>query len=97
MKYDLPDRVLRDIIKYAKINGIKKVILFGSRARGTNEERSDIDIAVSGGDTAKFSLEIDEEAHTLLMFDVVDLDGFVSEELKKEIERDGIVIYEEDR
>lgn len=97
MKYDLPDRVLRDIIKYAKINGIKKVILFGSRARGTNGERSDIDIAVSGGDTAKFSLEIDEKAHTLLMFDVVDLDGYVSEELKKEIERDGIVIYEEDR
>lgn len=97
MKYDLPDRVLRDIIKYAKIYRIRKVILFGSRARGTNGERSDIDIAVSGGDTAKFSLEIDEEAHTLLMFDVVDLDGFVSEELKKEIERDGIVIYEEDR
>lgn len=97
MKYDLPDRVLRDIIKYAKINGIRKVILFGSRARGTNGERSDIDIAVSGGDTAKFSLEIDEEAHTLLVFDVVELDGYVSEELKKEIERDGIVIYEEDR
>lgn len=97
MKYDLPDRVLRDIIKYAKKYKIKKVILFGSRARGTNGERSDIDIAVSGGDTAKFSLEIDEEAHTLLMFDVVDLDGYVSEELKKEIERDGIVIYEEDR
>lgn len=97
MKYDLPDRVLRDIIKYAKLYNIRKVILFGSRARGTNGERSDIDIAVSGGDTAKFSLETDEGAHTLLMFDVVDLDGYVSEELKKEIERDGIVIYEEDR
>lgn len=95
MKYDLPDRVLRDIIKYAKIYRIKKVILFGSRARVTHGERSDIDIAVSGGNTAKFSLEVDEEAHTLLMFDVVDLDGYVSKELKKEIESDGIVIYEE--
>lgn len=28
------------------------------------------------------------------MFDVVDLDGHISEELRKEIERDGIVIYE---
>lgn len=95
MKYDLPDRVLRDIIKYAKIYRIKKVILFGSRARVTHGERSDIDIAVSGGNTAKFSLEVDEEAHTLLIFDVVDLDGYVSKELKKEIESDGIVIYEE--
>ena len=71
------------------------MILFGSRARVTHGERSDIDIAVSGGNTAKFSLEVDEEAHTLLMFDVVDLDGYVSKELKKEIESDGIVIYEE--
>ncbi len=30
------------------------------------------------------------------MFDVVDFDGHISEELQKEIERDGIVIYEKD-
>lgn len=96
MKYNLPDRVLQDIKKYAELYGIKKVILFGSRARGTHSERSDIDIAVSGGNTAEFSLEIDEQTHTLLMFDVVDFDGHISEELQKEIERDGIVIYEKD-
>lgn len=28
---------------------ITKIVLFGSRARGTNTERSDIDIAVYGG------------------------------------------------
>lgn len=94
MKYNLSDRVLQDIRKYAELYGIKKVVLFGSRARGTHSERSDIDIAVSGGNTAEFSLEIDEKAHTLLMFDVVDFDGYVSEELQKEIGRDGIVIYE---
>ena len=96
MKYNLPDRVLQDIKKYAELYGIKKVILFGSRARGTHSERSNIDIAVSGGNTAEFSLEIDEQAHTLLMFDVVDFDGHISDELQKEIERDGIVIYEKD-
>ena len=31
-------------------HSVKKVILFGSRARGDNTERSDIDIAVYGGD-----------------------------------------------
>ena len=28
------------------------------------------------------------------MFDVIDMDSGISEELKKEIERDGVVIYE---
>jgi predicted nucleotidyltransferase len=54
MKYDLEKKVEDDIIKIAKKNNIKKVILFGSRARGNNYERSDIDLAVSGGDALNF-------------------------------------------
>jgi predicted nucleotidyltransferase len=54
MKYDLEKKVEDDIIKIAKKNDIKKVILFGSRARGNNYERSDIDLAVSGGDALNF-------------------------------------------
>lgn len=42
MNYDLPERVVRDIIKFSEKHGIQKVILFGSRARKTNSERSDI-------------------------------------------------------
>ncbi len=94
MKYDLPEHVEREIIKYAEIHGIQKVILFGSRARGTNRERSDVDIAVSGGNIRDFRFDLEEEAQTLLMFDVVDLDHHISDELQKEIERDGVVIYE---
>lgn len=94
MKCNIPERVMRDIAVLSKEYGIRKVILFGSRARGTHTDRSDIDIAISGGNTAEFSVEIDEKVHTLLMFDVVDLDGHISTELQKEIERDGIVIYE---
>ena len=95
MKYNLPERVEDDIIRIAKKNGIKKVILFGSRARKTNTERSDIDLAVSGGDALGFYFDIEEEAWTLLMFDVVNLDKGISEELEAEINRDGVVIYEE--
>lgn len=74
-----------------------KVILFGSRARGDNTERSDIDIAV-------FGLPIDRQCHfseeidnlpTLLEFDVVYIGEATSKELLKEIERDGVVIYEQ--
>ena len=39
-------------------------------------------------------LDIKENSHTLLIFDVVELDKGISEELQKEIERDGVVIYE---
>ena len=50
MKYNLPDRILRELSFFAKKYSVTKIILFGSRARGTNTERSDIDIAVYGGD-----------------------------------------------
>ena len=94
MKYNIPDRVMHDIFRFAQKNGITKIILFGSRARGTHTERSDIDLAVSGGNYLDFYYDVQEEAHTLLMFDVVNLDRTITDELKKEIERDGVVIYE---
>ena len=94
MKYNLPERVLSDITRFAQIHSITKVILFGSRALGTNTERSDIDIAVYGGDFDSFYWDIKENVHSLLMFDVVEVDTGISEELEEEIRRDGVVIYE---
>ena len=94
MKYNIPERVLRDISVFAKKYSINKVILFGSRARGDNTERSDIDIAVYGGDFDSFYWDIKEKVHSLLSFDVVEADKPISEELKQEIEKDGVIIYE---
>ena len=94
MKYDLPERLVNEISRFAKKSGIRKIILFGSRAKGTNTKRSDIDIAVYGGDFDSFYWDIKEKVHSLLMFDVVEADGHISEELKNEIKKDGIVIYE---
>ena len=94
MKYNLPDRVLRELSSFAKESSVIKIILFGSRARGTNTERSDIDIAVYGGDFDNFYWDVKEKIHSLLMFDIVQADGSISDELKQEIEKDGIVIYE---
>lgn len=95
MTYNLDKRVEDDIVRIAKKSNVKKVILFGSRARGTNSERSDIDLAVSGGNALDFYYDVEEKAHTLLMFDVVDLDNGISEELQAEINKDGVVLYEE--
>lgn len=94
MKYNIPDRAFEDIVFFARKHRIDKVILFGSRARGTYNERSDIDIAVSGGHFQDFYLDVNEKAWTLLMFDIVELDKGISGELQREIERDGIIIYE---
>lgn len=94
MGYDLPERVVKDIVTFAKRYSVRKVILFGSRARGNNTERSDIDIAVYGGDFDSFYWDIKEKVHSLLMFDVVEIDAGISEELRKEIKKDGVVIYE---
>ena len=57
-------------------------------------ERSDVDIAVYGGDFDSFYWDIKENIHSLLMFDVINADASISEELKKEIKKDGVVIYE---
>lgn len=94
MKYNIPDRVLRDIVSFAHKHDVENVILFGSRAKGTHTERSDVDIAACGGDFNGFYWDIKENVHSLLSFDVVELDNGVSDELKKEIEKDGIIIYE---
>ena len=83
--------------EYAKKYQTKKVVLFGSRARRTNREKSDIDLAVYGcSDVTEFYFDIEEEVNTLLMFDVIDMDRKnISKDLLQEIERDGVIIYEE--
>ena len=94
MKYNLPDRILRELSAFAQKYSVAKIILFGSRARGTNTERSDIDIAVYGGDFDRFYWDVKEKIHSLLMFDIVQADAAISDELKQEIEREGVIIYE---
>ncbi len=74
---------------------MKKVILFGSRARGDFKEKSDIDLAVQGGDFVRFMLDVNEETSTLLSFDIINLDEKIQSELKEIIKKEGKVIYEE--
>ena len=57
------------ISKIGKKYGADKIVLYGSRARGDNRERSDIDIAVFGLSESKqgaFSAEIEELPVTVL-------------------------------
>lgn len=67
---------------------VEAVYLFGSRARGDGQERSDIDLAVKLQKNAAANqwhevLEIVEEADTLLEIDCVNLDEVAPEFLTR--------------
>ena len=92
---NLSDRIIADLKKLALEYGVAKIILFGSRARGDNSDKSDVDIAVYGcSDFVNFKLDVEEKVWTLLTFDIVNMDNEISEVLAGEIKRDGVVIYE---
>lgn len=93
-KTGIKPQVLTEISELAQRYNLKRVILFGSRARGDYRRTSDIDLAVTGGNIAGFALDVEEETSTLLKFDVVNLDLSVQRELLESIRKEGIVIYE---
>lgn len=90
----IDDLIEQDIISIAIKNDIKKLILFGSRARGDFKRTSDIDLAVEGGNISAFAVQVDEEVSTLLEFDIINLDGRVQKELLESIRREGVLLYE---
>lgn len=90
----IPGKVIKEICHFAEIHKLKKVILFGSRARGDYTRASDIDLAVCGGNITDFALDVDEETSTPLKYDIVDLNSAIQEELLKSIETEGKLLYE---
>ncbi|MGB4058541.1 MAG: nucleotidyltransferase domain-containing protein [Alphaproteobacteria bacterium] len=81
----------------AAMEGVRRVILFGSRARGDNAPRADVDLAVDAPDLTDGQwygiLGMVENARTLLKIDCVHLnkqDGL----FLKNILDEGKVLYE---
>ena len=91
----ISQRVFREICTLSEKHHVTKVILFGSRARGTHRKKSDLDLAIYGcHDFAEFSFAMQEKIWTLLQMDLIDMNEPVSAELISEIDRDGVVVYE---
>ena len=86
--------VLAEIRDLASRHGLHQAVLFGSRARGDFHPKSDIDLAVSGGEIDRFRMSVEEETSTLLYFDVVNLDRNIRPDLREAIDREGLVLYE---
>jgi predicted nucleotidyltransferase len=97
MEYALPDTLVYEIQAIGKKYAIKRIVLFGSRARGDNKPNSDIDLAVypMAGFMGQgyFFSEIDDLA-TLLKIDIVLINSHTNTKLLENIKRDGVVIYE---
>ena len=77
---------------------MEELVLFGSRAIGSFKEASDIDIAVKGtkvnhktADDLEFDLE--EESDLPFFFDFISYSHINNEDLKRHIDKYGVVIY----
>ncbi|MBM4160397.1 MAG: nucleotidyltransferase domain-containing protein [Ignavibacteria bacterium] len=87
---DLLRDVVDAIVRHASP---RKIIIYGSRARGDFSPTSDIDIALETDNKNFIKNVIVDEVRTLLKIDIVDLDE-VNDELRPEIVREGVIIYE---
>lgn len=79
----------------ARRYGAKRLVLFGSRARGDNRYNSDIDLAVYGmpeGSRSNFWMDC-EELPTLLKFDIVHITDGMNPAFLANIKKDGVTLY----
>ena len=90
------DKLFSALAQLACDCGAQKLTLFGSRARGDNHERSDIDLAVYGMPEKQQIVFLSgvDDLPTLLKFDIVFIDPYTSPDLLAEIDRDGVILYE---
>jgi predicted nucleotidyltransferase len=92
----LPSAVLDLAQELGHLPGVRRVFLFGSRARGGHHERSDVDLAVDADENLASklaALELVEQAATLLPIDLVWFSD-ASPSLWGDVQREGIVLFE---
>lgn len=65
--------------RIAEEEGAERLVFFGSRARGTNCPKSDLDIAVAGCPSfSRFANRVENELWTLFDVDIVNCESFGS-------------------
>lgn len=94
--FGLPERVITELINYFKKSSIiSKVKNYGSRAKGTFHNGSDIDLAIWLTDEKMLSpikAEL-EDLPTPYKFDIANYKTLTNKALKNSIDTDGIEIY----
>lgn len=98
-QFGLDQSDVKDIVTILKKNKkVRKIILFGSRAKNTQSNGSDIDIALKGNnlntnDVISLSVELDE-LDLPYKIDLVIYDRIEEKSLKEHIDRAGVVLFE---
>ena len=90
------EELYNQLATLARRYGAKRLVLFGSRARGDNRPNSDIDLAVYGmpeDNRAEFWMHC-EELPTLLKFDIVHIQDGMEPVFLANIERDGVELMD---
>jgi predicted nucleotidyltransferase len=100
MQFGLEEKDL-DLIKniFSNFIEIEEVIIFGSRATGTEKINSDIDLALKGKNiNFETILEITNELDELPVaytFDVLDYDK-INSEIKEQIDKNGKIFFKKE-
>lgn len=95
--FGLPQRTIDELLAYFNAKPfIQKVYIFGSRAKGTYHNGSDIDFAILTDDhknSHRISAELDD-LPTPYKFDVIDYKNLTPAGMKNSIDTDGILFFE---
>ncbi|NLL17397.1 MAG: nucleotidyltransferase domain-containing protein [Clostridia bacterium] len=93
----LDARLIQAICELGQKYEARKIVLFGSRAKGSHRPNSDIDLAVYSipGVTKEGSLagELDD-LDTLLKIDVVFITEKTDRKLQDAVQKEGVVLYD---
>ena len=96
LKKILFENIIKTITGY---KDIRKIVVFGSRARSDYKFNSDIDLALFSDELNSTDINIIknnlEELHTALKFDVVAYRLILKETLRNNIVNKGITVYEQ--
>ena len=95
--FGLPERTINELLEFFKTQTfIEKVCIYGSRAKGTYHNGSDIDCAVWTDDHEKIQKvrsELDD-LPTPYMFDLTDYKILTHEGMKNSIDKYGKLFYQ---
>jgi len=100
-KYGLPESDISQVVSALRQNrNVTKIVLFGSRAKGTYHAGSDIDLALFGDslglhDLLDLSVEI-EKLNLPYMFDLIIYNRIKEATLLNHIKQAGVNLFERD-
>lgn len=100
MRFGLKESVIQQIgAVFARHPQVEKAVLYGSRAKGTYRNGSDIDLALEGGEALTLDVlyGIMDEIEDLLLpysFDLSIFSGITDPDVIEHIRRVGVILYE---